>query len=130
MPDVMPHALPGVSRTCHASAAITGGRFVAISGEPVDGNPRVALAGAGAAVYGIAAQDAAIGEKVLVYVGPGVVVPVEAPGALAAGAIVQSDATGRAVAVGAAPNLAAGRLEAAVAAGAFGRVQLNPQLVR
>jgi len=128
--DVVPFREPGTTRTCHATAAVTGGRFVALSGTTIEGTPRVAPAGAGVAVFGVAAGDAAIGEKVLVYTGPGVVMPVTCPAALAAGAVVQADATGGAIALGVAPAIAAGRLEADVAAGALGRVQFLPALIR
>lgn len=101
MPDVTPYWIPGDTITCHASAAVTGGRFVGVSGAPVDGNPRVAHAGAAGRVIGVAARDAATGAKVMVFAGPGTIVPVEAGATLAAGADVSSDATGRAAAAGA-----------------------------
>lgn len=127
MPDSIPYWMPADQITCHANAAITGGRFVALAGAAVEGNPRVAPAGAGVAVFGVAAQDAAVGEKVLVYTCPGSVQSVFAPAALAAGAVVQSDATGGAIVRGA--GLAAGRVVSDIAAGASGMVQFLPALV-
>ena len=86
--------------TCHASAAVTGKRFVAVSGPRVDGKPRVAHAvgSATSRSLGVAAYDAPSGAKVSVYTGPGIVMPVTAAGAITAGQDVYSDAQGRATA--------------------------------
>ncbi len=127
MPDSIPYFKPCDQITCHASAAVTGGRFVALSGAAVDGNPRVAPAGAASAVFGIAAQDAAIGEKVLVETAIGAIQDVFAPAALAAGAVVQSDATGGAIIRGV--GVPAGRVVSDIAAGASGMVQFLPALI-
>lgn len=88
------------SFTCHASAAVTGKRFVAISGARVDGNPRVASAASSATVkpFGVSAYDAASGAKLTVYTKPGLIMPVTASGAITAGAPVFSTADGRATA--------------------------------
>ena len=90
----------GNTFTGHASTAVTGKRFVSISGARVDGNPRVAHAVGSATVraIGVAAYDAASGAKVTVYSGPGIVMPVTAAGAITAGQDVYSDAQGRATA--------------------------------
>ena len=90
----------GNTFTGHASTAVTGKRFVSISGARVDGNPRVAHAAGSATVraVGVAAYDAASGAKVTVYSGPGIVMPVTAAGAITAGQDVYSDAQGRATA--------------------------------
>lgn len=99
-----------------ATAAITGGRFVAISGAfqsspllnattvAVDGgNMQIATCGAGAKAIGVAAYDAAAtGDKIHVYSGRQVV-PCTAGATVAAGAEVESDSTGRAI------TLASGR---------------------
>ena len=86
------------SFTCHASAAVTGKRFVVIAGARVDGNPRVGHAVSAARVkpVGVSAYDAASGAKVSVYSGPGIVMPVTASGAITAGQDVYSTADGKA----------------------------------
>lgn len=91
----------GNTFTGHASTAVTGKRFVAISGARVDGNPRVAHAvnSATSVTVGVSAYDAASGAKVSVYSGPGIVMPVTAAVALTAGDVVYSDAAGKAVKV-------------------------------
>lgn len=90
----------GNTLTCHASAAVTGKRFVTISGARVDGNPRVnhAVGSATAKALGVSAYDAASGAKVTVYSGPGIVMPVTASGAITAGQDVYSTADGKATA--------------------------------
>lgn len=91
----------GNTFTGHASAAVTGKRFVSISGPRVDGNPRVAHAAQGTngkRAVGVAAYDAPSGGKVTVYSGPGIVMPVTAAGAISAGDDVYSDANGKATA--------------------------------
>ena len=89
----------GNSFTCHASAAVTGKRFVTVSGARVEGNPAVAHAAGTATVraLGVSAYDAPAGTKVSVYRN-GVVMPVTAAGAITAGAPVYSAADGRATA--------------------------------
>lgn len=95
MPDMIPFHFPAQTLTCHASAAVTGRRFVNVSGAPTDEAPTVATATTADAL-GVAAQDAAAGEKVTVFtVGH---LAVEAGGAVAAGARVTVDASGRAIA--------------------------------
>lgn len=88
----------GNTITCHASAAVTGKRFVSISGARVDDNPRVnhAVGSATKKALGVSGYDAASGDKVTVYAGPGLVMPVTAAGAITAGAFVYSDAAGKA----------------------------------
>lgn len=93
--------------TCHAGAAITGKRFVGISGPRTGDNPTVTHAAAAAAAasrVGVAAYDAAAGAKVTVYFGHQVM-PVTTGAILSAGASVGSDAAGLAVAAGANPVL-------------------------
>ena len=91
----------GNTFTGHASAAVTGKRFVTISGPRVEGNPAVAHAAGTATTkaVGVAAYDAAAGTKVTVYSGPGIVMPVTAGAAIAAGAPIYSLADGRATSV-------------------------------
>lgn len=101
---------PGNDLTCEASVAITGKRFVKPSGAKQVGSQALAndtLGGSipvnvatGAAAekpLGVAAYDqAVVGGKVEVARGHKVF-PVEAGAAIAAGAQVQSDGTGRAI---------------------------------
>lgn len=125
---------PGDDLTGQATAAITGRTFVNVSGakqagsqglanDTLGGSIPVAPCGAGAKALGIASYDAAIGAKVPIMRGHKVV-PVVAGAAIAAGAEVESDATGRAV------TLAAGRslgkcLNAPTAAGQIAIVALD-----
>jgi len=86
--------------TCHAEAAVTGKRFVTISGPRVDGNPQVSHAAGTATTkaIGVAAYTVAAGAKVSVYTAPGLVMPVTVAGAITAGDDVYSDADGKATA--------------------------------
>lgn len=90
MADYIPKFVPGDAVTFTASAAVTGGRLVAASGERT-----VEPAGANSAsVVGVAGRDAAQGEQVTVYIGR----PVQrliAAGAITAGAQVGSAAAGK-----------------------------------
>lgn len=114
---------PGATPTCSPSAAVTGKRFVAISGATVGGLMRIAPCGAGLRAIGVAARDAAIGEPVHVYGNPGQIVPVKVgAGALTAGQEVQSDATGQAIVVAA--GLRLGTIVDDAASGADGFVKL------
>lgn len=92
--------------TGHATAAVTGKRLVAITGRQAGpglntstggGNYTVATCGAGAAAAGVAAYDAAAGAKVPVIGAPGTVLPITAGAIVAAGARVESDATGKVI---------------------------------
>ena len=95
--------------TGHTTAAVTGGRFLAISGDiqsaPTTlatnadgGNIRVATAAAGAVSIGVAAYDAGSGTKVPI-IRRGNVVPVIADGAITAGGGIEVGATGKAKAL-------------------------------
>lgn len=84
------------SVTCHASAAITGKRFVGISGNRTGDNPTVSMAAAAAAPVGVSAYDAGAGTKLTVYTGHEVM-PVEAGAAITAGTLLIADGTGRAI---------------------------------
>lgn len=97
MSDYIPlHLGEAITRT--ASAAVTGGQVVVVSGEGT-----VAPAGATSTAWlGVAAFDAAAGEDVTVHKG-GVQRPV-ASGAVAAGAMVATAATGK-VATAATPTV-------------------------
>jgi hypothetical protein len=82
--------------TCHAAAALTGGRFVRITAAPNGGNPTVNVPAAGGRTFGIAAQDVASGGKVTV-IRPGGLVQVEAGATLAPQDLVESNASGQAI---------------------------------
>lgn len=90
----------GNTITCRGSVAITGKRFVSVSGARNNGNPSVSHAASSATrkPLGVAARDAAASEPVSVYSAPGLVMPVTASGAITAGAPVFSAADGRATA--------------------------------
>lgn len=94
MADMVPFHFPAQTLTCHAGAAVTGRRFVNVTGAPTDDCPTVEHAVNSDAI-GVAAQDAAVGDKVTVFtVGH---LELEAGAAVAAGAKVTADATGRAI---------------------------------
>ena len=107
----IPYYEPGARITAHCEAAVTGKRFVAPS-DPIQSGPElntsvdgsnivVSHAGAGARALGVAAYDQAIGGKVPVLCGPGMVVPVTAEAGITAGAQVQVGVNGQAVTWGA-----------------------------
>lgn len=84
MNECIPFYEPAANITGKASAAVTGKRFLKISGNRSDGLVSVAHADAGGRAIGVADADAAINKKVGVIRGPGFVVPVKAEGAIAA----------------------------------------------
>lgn len=96
---------PGADITGHASAAVTGKRFVRVSG-PVQagpdlntsvsgGNVLIAHAAAGTRAFGVVKHDAAIDTDVLVHTGG--VLPVTAEGTITAGTdLVQVGTDGKA----------------------------------
>lgn len=90
MADYVPLYQPGQAVTSQASAAITGGQLLAVSGDGT-----VAPAGANAANWvGVAAQDAAAsGDKVGYYAGG--VQRITASGAVTAGDILVAAAAGK-----------------------------------
>jgi|KBSMisStaDraftv2_1062788.scaffolds.fasta_scaffold327407_2 hypothetical protein len=111
--DCIPFKRPGDDVTGKAEAAITGCRCVQISGDmtsnPVLGLPNTAdgglytvghpnvsgAAGAGKMIFGVAKYDALINGRVGVIRGG--IVPIEAGAAIAPGAEVEVDATGRVI---------------------------------
>ena len=100
MADYLPRFKPGEAVTFTASAAVIGGRLVAVTGAYTIGP-----AGAdSAAVAGVAAHDAAIGEQVTVFTRAGGVHALTASAAVAAGAKVSSAAAGKVQTVGATTN--------------------------
>lgn len=88
---------PGKHLTGHCSAAVTGKRFLKISGNRTDGNITVAHADAAGRICGVSAFDAAINKKVTVQRGNSRVTYVLAGGAIAAFAQVEVGANGTAV---------------------------------
>lgn len=89
------HYKPGADLPAKAASAIKGGTFVKVSAKFDGRNPVIAPAGAGDAVLGVAAHDAAAGEYVTVYRG-GTVVEVSALSAVKAGSAVAAGADGKA----------------------------------
>lgn len=105
--ECMPYFEPGSRISARCSAAVTGKRFVAISGNiqsgpglsstSEGGNLQVAHAGAGTKAFGVAGYDGASGELIPVLNGPGMVVPVTAGANIAAGAEVEVGSNGQAI---------------------------------
>lgn len=103
MSDYLPVYTPGEAIPMTASASITGGQLVAVSG-----NGTIAPAGASsAAVVGVAGHDAASGGRVTVYA-RGVVHESTASGAITAGAQLASGAAGTVASLAAAAGTTAG----------------------
>lgn len=108
MVDYLPKFKPGQSVTYKASAAITGGQLVEVTGNRTVGP----AAADSAKVVGVAGFDAAIGDDVTVFWGG--VQRLTALGAIAAGATVTAAAAGKATTGG--TNKIGTALEAAAAA--------------
>lgn len=118
-----PFKLPGTDVTGQATAAITGKRFVGISGNILaDGSLSLAPAAAASRAVGVAKYDAAVGEKVGVYRGARMVVPVTAGAAITAGQAVEVGTLGQAIPLAA--GIAVGYAETAAASGADARICL------
>ena len=110
--ECIPLYRPGADITAVAGGAITGKTFVKVSAGL---NPGNAVTGTSATLvtvvtntaagkaFGVATYDAASGARLPIICGPGRVVPVTSGAAVAAGAEVESDASGRAI------TLAAGK---------------------
>lgn len=112
----------GADVTGQCSAAVTGKRFLQITGNmQVDGSITVATAAAGGRSCGVAKYDAASGAKVGVARGPKVV-PVNAGAAIAAFAEVESNALGQAITR--TTGVALGYVESAATSGSDARVVL------
>lgn len=112
--ECIPYYQPGAGITGKASAAITGKRFVKISGARTGGPAlsadlanvhTVAQAGAGERAIGVAAHDIASGSLGPLHTQPGIVVPVTSGAAITAGAEVQADASGKAIPLAAGKSL-------------------------
>lgn len=132
--DLIPFKEHADRVTCTASAAVTGKRFVSISGDRnANGTYTVAPSAAGGKAIGVAAYDAAAGVKVTVVTrDSGDIVPITAGGAITAGASIVSDGTGQAVvAAGAAGAVvhALGIAMTGAALGADAQIKLSPHSV-
>lgn len=92
-PDVY---VPGQDITGHATTAVTGKRFVKITGNRTDGNVSVAHADAAGRVFGVTRYDAALNGKVAIARGNSRVTFVRATGVIAAFAEVEVGANGTA----------------------------------
>jgi hypothetical protein len=107
---------------CKASGAITGKRFVKIVAGGTIQQPKVAQAGAGDQIFGVAGWDAADGEVFTVHqVGT---YSVTAGAALTAPVEVQSDAAGKAVALSTGKRAGSVYFDAALNADAAVRLAL------
>ncbi|WP_336642331.1 capsid cement protein [Microbacterium sp. MMO-56] len=111
MADYLPKFKPGQAVTFTASADVTGGRLVAVTGVRT-----VGPAGAdSAAVAGVAGFDAVAGERVTVFTRAGGVQQLVAAGVIAAGAKVSAAADGKVQTVGSTVNPIGLALEPAAA---------------
>lgn len=90
MAEYLPLYLPGEAVPMTASAAITGGQVVAVSGDATVAK----AAAASAKVVGVAAQDAAASGDVITVFGRGTVHRSTAAGAITAGDSLQAAANG------------------------------------
>jgi predicted RecA/RadA family phage recombinase len=129
---------PGTRLPCQAKTAVTGKRFVAVTGprlsgpgipataqvgasDPTDGGRiQVGAPAAAGHVLGVAMWDAAIGEGVTVITDG--VAPVNAAATMTAGTAVQVDATGSVVALAA--GIKVGTLVDAVTSGNDAQVKI------
>ena len=116
MAEYLPIYKPGQAVTLKASAAITGGQLVEVTGSGTVGP----AAAASTKVVGVAGFDAAINDNVTIYAGG--VQHVTAASAVAAGDSIQAAANGQ-VATGTTAPL--GIALTAAGAGADVRVQFN-----
>ena len=99
MAEYIPVLTPGHALVSSASATITGGQLVAVSGSGT-----VGPAGAASVAWvGVAAFDAASGDRVTVYTDG--VQELTASGAITAGAVVVSGAAGTVATAGGTPAL-------------------------
>lgn len=92
---------PGQDISARATVAVTGKRFVKISGNRSNGNVAVAHADAAGRTFGVTKYDAGIGEIVGIQRGSGRVTFVTAEGVIAAFGEVEVGATGKAKALAA-----------------------------
>lgn len=117
--ECIPTKTPALTITAKCGAAVTGKRFVKVTANRTGGSINVASPGdprsvlstdvenvyvvqncsvSGEASIGVAKYDAASGAEVGIYcVGAGHILPITAGATIAAGAEVQTDATGKAI---------------------------------
>lgn len=117
--ECIPFKEPAATFTARCSAAVTGKRFVVVSGDRTGGGGggaegsvtvgvglstdaenvyKIKQAGAKVAVVGVSGWDAASGAETKVFGrGHGTILPVTAGAAIAAGVEVESDAEGKAI---------------------------------
>jgi hypothetical protein len=121
--DAIPYLEEADEVTVLPTAAITGKRFVVISGnrDATDNLIQAAPCGDNGRALGVAMWDAAIGKRVTVKT-----MPVTAAAALAANQVVASDATGQAR-VAAAGERGLGLVVTGAAAGADAQIKLGRQ---
>lgn len=126
MNDLIPFYEHADRLTCTATAAVTGKRFVRISGnKQADGTLSVATAGNAGRAFGVSAWDTAINKRVtVVTVESGDVVPVTAAGVIPADSPVTADAQGRAR-VAVAGELASGTCLTGAVDGADAMIKLS-----
>ena len=126
--DAIPFFEDGDELTGTATAAVQGKHFVNISGDvQADGTLSVAPCADNGRALGVAMWDAAINKRVTIHtIESGHVMPVVAAAALAANALVTSDATGQAR-VAAAGEHVLGRVLTGCAAGADAMIALGRQ---
>ncbi|GAC70734.1 capsid cement protein [Gordonia soli] len=113
---------PGRDITGRASAAVTGKRFLKISGDRSSGNIAVAHADAGGRVAGVSKYDAASGDIVGVTRGNSRVTFVKAAGNIAAFAEVEVGSAGQAITK--ASGVAVGYAVTAATSGADAEISL------
>jgi hypothetical protein len=127
--DAIPYLEEADEVTVLPTAAITGKRFVVISGnrDATDNLIQAAPCGDNGRALGVAMWDAAIGKRVTVKtIESGMIMPVTAAAALAANQVVASDATGQAR-VAAAGERGLGLVVTGAAAGADAQIKLGRQ---
>lgn len=118
----MAYEIPGLTFTLPAAADLSGSQFRFVN---VDANAKAAVPAAGGAVIGVRNNKPKANEATtIVHSGISIV---EAGGAVAAGAEVTTDATGRAIAPAAGNRVAGVALETASGAGVFIAVLLSPR---
>lgn len=94
--ECIPFYEPGKRITFEATAAVTGKRFLGVSGARASGeNVQAAHAGAGDPSIGVASFDVALGDLGTAISGG--VVPVTAGATVTAGEEVEADANGKAI---------------------------------
>lgn len=110
--------------TCHAAAALTGGRMVRVTAAPTGGNPTVNVPAAGGETFGVLARDVASGDKQTVFTGENIVW-VEAGATLTAGDLIEADASGRAIVR--VTGIPQGKVIEGAASGALALIEYQPR---